>query len=377
MEDDEVGSVAKLLKKCAMRAKTLTESNYFATGAAAMIIVASVLIGLEANLTPEELQNDNYMRPFVVMENLIYAFFVIELFLHMLAVEFDVIEYTSDRWNIFDFLVVVGSKMPSAGAEIVVLRLVRILRVLKLLKAFPELGVIVNALIMGVSSISYIAIMIILSFYMFGILASTFFRQNDPFHFGRLHISMYSLFQIATLDNWGDIMFVNVYGCDVYPPRPTQTARQLSLCTSPHAGGAWAAIFFIIFVVFGALVMLTLFVGVVTTSMDESQKHSLVEIDLEKRIDEVCESAKVGSDLLSVYRRVFKMLDLDSSGCISVSELQICLAAVRIEADEIVIKEWVREVDINSDGEIDLVEFILVRFCTVSCLTFVLYCNHV
>lgn len=155
-------------------------------------------------------------------------------------------------------------------------------------------------------------------------------------------------------------MFTNIYGCNVYPPLPVQSAFQREQCQHPRAGGVGAAIFFIVFLVFGSLVLITLFVGVVTTSMDESQKHSKVEIDLEKRVEDVCETTHVGGELLAVYRRVFKMLDLDSSGTISLKELQICMRAVRIDVEEVALRAWVKEVDINNDGEVDIVEFILV-----------------
>jgi len=41
------------------------------------------------------------------------------------------------------------------------------------------------------------------------------------------------------------------------------------LCTSPTPKPLLAAIYFVIFIILGALVLLTLFVGIVTTSMDQ------------------------------------------------------------------------------------------------------------
>jgi hypothetical protein len=32
------------------------------------------------------------------------------------------------------------------------------------------------------------------------------FSENDPTNFGSLHLAMLTLFDVATLDNWGDIM---------------------------------------------------------------------------------------------------------------------------------------------------------------------------
>lgn len=48
-------------------------------------------------------------------------------------------------------------------------------------------------------------------------------------------------------------------------------------CLKPYAFGVVAAIYYVIFVIIGSLVMLTLFVGVVTTSMDEAAAEQAEE----------------------------------------------------------------------------------------------------
>ena len=54
-------------------------------------------------------------------------------------------------------LLVVGGFTPAAGNMIAALKLLRLLRVLKLVKSLPQLAVLVNALLMGFSSIGFIA----------------------------------------------------------------------------------------------------------------------------------------------------------------------------------------------------------------------------
>ena len=74
-------------------------------------------------------------------------------------------------------------------------------------------------------------------------------------------------------------MYINMYGCDQYG-----YSAWPQYCTDPHASGAIAAIFFVIFVIIGGLVLLTLFVGVVSTSMDEAQKEQQAELFIEARV---------------------------------------------------------------------------------------------
>ena len=47
-------------------------------------------------------------------------------------------------------------------------------------------------------------------------LGTFLFRENDPIHFESLHISLLSLFRVATLEDWTDIMYTAIYGCQNY-----------------------------------------------------------------------------------------------------------------------------------------------------------------
>ena len=55
------------------------------------------------------------------------------------------------------------------------------------------------------------------------------------------------------------------------------------LCTDPNATGWIGAAFFVIFTVLGSLVLLTLFIGIVATSMDSAKEDQ----EKEKMMEEV------------------------------------------------------------------------------------------
>ena len=42
------------------------------------------------------------------------------------------------------------------------------------------------------------------------------FGANDPWHFGDLATAMLTLFRCATLEDWTDVMYINIYGCHRY-----------------------------------------------------------------------------------------------------------------------------------------------------------------
>jgi voltage-gated sodium channel len=72
-------------------------------------------------------------------------------------------------------------------------------------------------LIGSLSSIFYVALLLLLVFYLYGIICVSFFRENDPVHFGNLETTFLTLFRMSTLEDWSDVMYTQLYGCDVYP----------------------------------------------------------------------------------------------------------------------------------------------------------------
>jgi len=84
--------------------------------------------------------------------------------------------YFKEGWNCFDFFVVAMCFMPFGGSAVAVLRLLRLLRVLKLFNNIKELQIILSGLAKGMSSVSYIGLLMFLLFYVFGIVALMFFR---------------------------------------------------------------------------------------------------------------------------------------------------------------------------------------------------------
>ena len=161
---------------------------------------------------------------------------------------------------------------------ITMLRLLRLLRVLKLVKSLPQLQLIVDALVQGLASIGYIGVILVLVFYVFAILGMTLFRKNDPWHFGTLARAMLTLFRCSTLEDWTDVMYINMYGCKNYGynDHPWE-------CTNSQESWWLALIYFVVFTVLGSLVLLTLFIGVVCTSMAEAQDKQAIEKDVEDR----------------------------------------------------------------------------------------------
>ncbi|GMF27458.1 unnamed protein product [Phytophthora fragariaefolia] len=322
--------------------------SHFVTG---VIVMAGIMVGLQTS--PEVL--DVLGALLNGLDAAILAVFTTEVVLKIIAQGLEPWEYFRTGWNVFDFIIVVGSFTRGTGGMLTMLRLLRLLRVLKLVRAFPQLQVIVSALIKGVGSIGYIGLILLLCFYVFGIVGNMLFANNDPFHFQYLHFAMITLFQLATMDGWSDVLYINYYGCDLYG---YDAYRALGYDCEPEAFGLLAVVYFCSFIVLGAMVLITLFIGVVTTSMEEATQEMEAEKELLRRVEALREQHGIDNKVVASYMQVFRMLDLDGSGSVEEAELRTGLAAIGKYPTYEELKEMMDIVDEDGSGQIDIVEFV-------------------
>jgi len=115
----------------------------------------------------------------------------------------------ADGWLCFDFTIVVLSW----GFEsLQVIRAFRVFRALRLVSRLKQLRDLVMALIDSSPRLSAIGLLLILMFYIFAVMFTMLYGDlyedglttND--NFSRLDKSLFTLFQMLTLDAWSDIM---------------------------------------------------------------------------------------------------------------------------------------------------------------------------
>lgn len=231
-----------------------------------VIVLAGVLVGLE---TSEKLVAQ-YGTILHGIDKLILLIFIAEIVVKMAAEGSRPLNYFRNGWNVFDFSIVAVCLLPSTGAWVTVVRLARILRAVRLITQIPRLQVLVGALLKSLPSMGYVSLLLGLHFYVYAVMGTFLFRGNDPGHFGDLGNSMLSLFRVVTLEDWTDVMYSSVYGTAVY-----NAQGPIPVGPEPHAFGYWGVLYFVSFVVVGAMVMINLFVGVMVTSLSEAQAESL------------------------------------------------------------------------------------------------------
>lgn len=170
----------------------------------------------------------------------ILAVFVVEILLRIAARG---PAFFRDPWSVFDF-VVVGIALVPASGPFSVLRALRVLRVLRLLSVVPSMRRVVGALLTAIPGIGSIALIIGLIFYVFAVIATNLFGGAFPDWFGTVGHSMYTLFQIMTLESWSMGIV-----------RPVME-------THPYA---WA--FFIPFILVATFTILNLFIAIIVNTM--------------------------------------------------------------------------------------------------------------
>ncbi|QPL05166.1 MULTISPECIES: ion transporter [Actinomyces] len=203
----------------------------------AVILINSVTIGVETAVTHESLAH----HVLAVIDRVALAIFVVEIAVKLVAI--GPRRFFTRGWNVFDFLVVAVALVPGAG-PLSVLRTLRVLRLLRVIKFMPSLRLVVEALLLSLPGISAIAVLMSMVFYVGAVMSTTMFGEAFPDWFGSIGASLYSLFQIMTLESWS--MGIVRPVMEVYP---------------------WAWAFFVPFILVSAFTMLNLFVAVIVDTM--------------------------------------------------------------------------------------------------------------
>ena len=181
--------------------KKIANADWFGTLVLWVIILASLLIGLETY--PRFADGTSAGNLINVLQKIVLGFFVLEALIKLGSFGSRPWLYFKDPWNCFDFIVVVICLLPMDNQYAPVLRLARIFRALRLFTALPRLQILVMAMIKSLPSMFYIGCFLFLHFYVYAVIGTTTFRNNDPVRFGSLHKSFLTLFQVVTLPSRG------------------------------------------------------------------------------------------------------------------------------------------------------------------------------
>ncbi len=219
-----------------LRAGTWIESSPVQHFIIALIVINAAILGLQTSATAMSEMG----QLLLLADQIILAVFVAEIAIKLFAFGGG---FFRRAWNNFDFIVVAIALVPASG-PLAVLRALRVLRVLRMISMVPRLRFVVEALLHAVPGISSIALLMLILFYVFAVMATGLFGDQFPQWFGSIGASMYTLFQIMTLESWS--MGIVRPVMEVYP---------------------YAWLYFIPFILIATFTMLNLFIGIIVDTM--------------------------------------------------------------------------------------------------------------
>ncbi|MEM7400398.1 MAG: ion transporter [Pseudomonadota bacterium] len=251
----------------------------------ALIIVNAAILGLE---TSPEL-NSKYGSLFHFFNQFILGIFILEAVIKITAVAPQISKYFKNGWNLFDFSIIVFSLIPATGQFAMIARLARLLRVLRLISALPELRLIVSTLLRSIPGMANVMLLMSVIFYIYAIMGFHLFHEHDPTHWRNVGISLLTLFRIATLEDWTDVMYAGME-------------------LSPYA---W--MYFVSFVVLGTFVIINLFIAIVINNLDEAKQAKLKELRKPPGRDEIMKQLQEAEDTLARLQESLRdAFDLDA-----------------------------------------------------------------
>ncbi|KAM5335771.1 voltage-dependent L-type calcium channel subunit alpha-1C isoform 11-T11 [Glossophaga mutica] len=192
--------------------------------------------------------------------------------------------YFCDAWNTFDALIVVGSIVDIAITEvnnaeensrisITFFRLFRVMRLVKLLSRGEGIRTLLWTFIKSFQALPYVALLIVMLFFIYAVIGMQVFGKialNDTTEINRNNNfqtfpqAVLLLFRCATGEAWQDIMLACMPGKKCAPEsEPSNSTEGETPC-----GSSFAVFYFISFYMLCAFLIINLFVAVIMDNFD-------------------------------------------------------------------------------------------------------------
>ena len=230
--------------------KKFVENQVFQNFILGVIVFNCVLMGLQTSAVLTAKCGDLLN----LLDNICLGIFIVELGLKIIAYNKN---FLKDGWNIFDTIIVLMSLFSSMAflSSLRIFRIFRVFRSLKALKSFrgfrmisslKKLQVIIMAIVKSLPSIAWTGGLLLLVYYIFALMGVSFFGAAFPEWFGDLGKTMYTLFQVMTLESWS--MGIARPVMEAYP-------------------AAW--LYFVPFVLISSFIVMNVVVGIVVNAISD------------------------------------------------------------------------------------------------------------
>jgi len=212
-----------------------------------IVLVNAIALGLQTfqNTPAYMLEMLHHIDKFIL------GIFVVELAIKLLA---GGSSFFRSGWNIFD-LIIVGGSLIQQYDFLPVLRAIRVMHLLEMIDATPKIRHILSGFWKAIPGVTTVLCLLLLFFYIFSVLGVFIFRDLGASEFQHIGISMKTMFQVLTGDDWANIM------------------------RSIEKVAKYAWIYFISFYVLMVFIILNLFIGVVVGALQAAEEEVFSDND--------------------------------------------------------------------------------------------------
>ncbi|XP_048270528.1 muscle calcium channel subunit alpha-1 isoform X9 [Bombus affinis] len=240
-----------------------------------LIMINTVTLAMKFYRQPEI-----YTEALDVLNMIFTAVFALEFIFKLAAFRFK--NYFGDAWNVFDFIIVLGSFIDivysevNPGSTIISInffRLFRVMRLVKLLSRGEGIRTLLWTFIKSFQALPYVALLIIMLFFIYAVIGMQVFgkiaidddtsidRNNN---FQSFPQAVLVLFRSATGEAWQDIML----DCSAQPGKVKCDPNSDEVNNHNGCGSDIAFPYFISFYVLCSFLIINLFVAVIMDNFD-------------------------------------------------------------------------------------------------------------
>lgn len=216
--------------------KSIINSAWFQNFIIAVILINGVVLGIQTAKGLSEFST----RALDLVDQLCLSIFVVELLMKLYVQR---LSFFRQGWNNFDFVIVAISLIPASG-QLSILRAFRIFRLLRLITTVDSIRRVVTGMLIAIPGVGSVGALLLIFFYIGAVISTSIFGEAFPDWFGDLGLSMYTLFQIMTLESWS--MGIVRPVLEVFP---------------------YAWLFFIPFIMVTTFMVLNLFIGIIVDAL--------------------------------------------------------------------------------------------------------------
>ncbi|XP_064604467.1 muscle calcium channel subunit alpha-1-like isoform X3 [Liolophura sinensis] len=249
-------------------------SRPFEYGIFVLIMVNTVTLAMKYHNQPT-----TYSEALDYLNMIFTGVFTVEFLLKLAAFRFK--NYFGEAWNMFDFIIVLGSFIDiiysevNPGTKIISInffRLFRVMRLVKLLSKGEGIRTLLWTFIKSFQALPYVGLLIVMLFFVYAVIGMQVFgkikldddtqitRNNN---FQTFPQAVLVLFRSATGEAWQDVML----SC-VYSPKVRCEPLSDSVDSEKSCGSDFAYAYFISFYMLCSFLIINLFVAVIMDNFD-------------------------------------------------------------------------------------------------------------